>query len=67
MSEKNGEWIERDSTGLKIQRWTEVKDLRVGDIVTRKNKSGQTIKNIRQYKVPPTKVYNIEVEDNHNY
>ncbi|MBE7412656.1 MAG: peptidoglycan DD-metalloendopeptidase family protein [Leptospiraceae bacterium] len=66
-SVKNGEWIERDSTGLKIQKWTEVKDLRVGDIVALKNKSEHPIKNIRQYKVSPTKVYNIEVEDNHNY
>ena len=60
-------WVERDSKRLKIQKWTEVKDLRVGDIVTLKNTSEHPIKNIRQYNVSPTKVYNIEVEDNHNY
>ncbi|MBE7412627.1 MAG: peptidoglycan DD-metalloendopeptidase family protein [Leptospiraceae bacterium] len=60
-------WVETNSTGLKIQKWTEVKDLRVGDVVTLKNKSEHPIKNIRQYKVPPTKVYNIEVENDHTY
>ncbi|RHX83649.1 polymorphic toxin-type HINT domain-containing protein, partial [Leptospira stimsonii] len=47
--------------------WVEVKDLNVGDIVLLSNGSQTPVTGLRYYDVPSTKVYNVEVEDNHTY
>ncbi|TGK12921.1 hypothetical protein EHO62_19030 [Leptospira kmetyi] len=49
------------------QAWVQVKDLKVGDIVQLKDGSEVPISKISSYSVSMTKVYNLEIEENHTY
>ncbi|KWV23601.1 hypothetical protein LA702_3197 [Leptospira interrogans] len=47
--------------------WVKVEDLRLKDQVLRSDGSWGTVTGIYYYNTEPTKVYNLEVEDNHTY
>ncbi|EYU61765.1 intein C-terminal splicing protein [Leptospira interrogans serovar Manilae] len=47
--------------------WVKVEDLRLRDQVLRSDGSWGTVTGIYYYNTEPTKVYNLEVEDNHTY
>ncbi|UOG33015.1 hypothetical protein MAL01_10060 [Leptospira noguchii] len=47
--------------------WTRVEDLKLRDQVLRSDGSWGTVTGIYYYNTEPTKVYNLEVEDNHTY
>ncbi|EMS82245.1 intein C-terminal splicing domain protein [Leptospira noguchii str. Hook] len=47
--------------------WTRVEDLKLNDKVLRSDGSWGTVTGIYYYNTEPTKVYNLEVEDNHTY
>ncbi|EMO53214.1 intein C-terminal splicing domain protein, partial [Leptospira noguchii] len=47
--------------------WVKVEDLKLRDQVLRSDGSWGTVTGIYYYNTEPTKVYNLEVEDNHTY
>ncbi|MGQ2865182.1 TIGR04388 family protein, partial [Leptospira interrogans] len=47
--------------------WVKVEDLKLKDQVLRSDGSWGTVTGIYYYNTEPTKVYNLEVEDNHTY
>ncbi|EMO87931.1 intein C-terminal splicing domain protein [Leptospira noguchii str. 2001034031] len=47
--------------------WVKVEDLRLKDQVLKSDGSWGTVTGIYYYNTEPTKVYNLEVEDNHTY
>ncbi|WP_061245689.1 TIGR04388 family protein, partial [Leptospira noguchii] len=70
----------RDAEGISLQtltanelttdhssEWVKVEDLKLRDQVLRSDGSWGTVTGIYYYNTEPTKVYNLEVEDNHTY
>ncbi|EMK07401.1 intein C-terminal splicing domain protein, partial [Leptospira kirschneri] len=55
-----------ETTSLSSE-WVKVEDLRLRDQVLRSDGSWGTVTGIYYYNTEPTKVYNLEVEDNHTY
>ncbi|MFQ3870586.1 polymorphic toxin-type HINT domain-containing protein, partial [Leptospira kirschneri] len=56
-----------DSSEVQSSEWVKVEDLRLRDQVLRSDGSWGTVTGIYYYNAEPTKVYNLEVEDNHTY
>ncbi|EMN03628.1 intein N-terminal splicing domain protein, partial [Leptospira kirschneri serovar Bim str. 1051] len=56
-----------DSSEVQSSEWVKVEDLRLRDQVLRSDGSWGTVTGIYYYNTEPTKVYNLEVEDNHTY
>jgi len=56
-----------DISSLQAGKWIEAKDLQIGDESILQDGRLTQIQSIQQVHVPPTKVYNIEVEDFHTY
>ncbi|PJZ51201.1 hypothetical protein CH380_21355 [Leptospira adleri] len=52
---------------LATSEWVKVEDLKVNDEVLKSDGSWGQVTGIFHYNVEPTKVYNLEVEDNHTY
>ncbi|WP_061232668.1 TIGR04388 family protein, partial [Leptospira interrogans] len=56
-----------EETASLSSQWVKVEDLRLRDQVLRSDGSWGTVTGIYYYNTEPTKVYNLEVEDNHTY
>ncbi|EKO50900.1 intein C-terminal splicing domain protein [Leptospira kirschneri str. 200802841] len=56
-----------EETASLSSEWVKVEDLRLRDQVLRSDGSWGTVTGIYYYNTEPTKVYNLEVEDNHTY
>ncbi|EMO67151.1 toxin HINT domain protein, partial [Leptospira kirschneri str. 200803703] len=56
-----------DLSEVQSSEWVKVEDLRLRDQVLRSDGSWGTVTGIYYYNTEPTKVYNLEVEDNHTY
>ncbi|EMO53972.1 intein C-terminal splicing domain protein [Leptospira noguchii] len=57
----------RDAERNVVSEWVKVEDLKLRDQVLRSDGSWGTVTGIYYYNTEPTKVYNLEVEDNHTY
>ncbi|MCG6167182.1 TIGR04388 family protein [Leptospira sanjuanensis] len=55
------------SETVQTSEWVKVEDLRLRDQVLKSDGSWARVTGIFHYNTEPTKVYNIEVEDNHTY
>ncbi|PJZ51230.1 hypothetical protein CH380_21175 [Leptospira adleri] len=58
---------ESPESGVQVSEWVKVEDLKVNDEVLKSDGSWGQVTGIFHYNVEPTKVYNLEVEDNHTY
>ncbi len=56
-----------EETASLSSQWVKVEDLKLRDQVLRSDGSWGTVTGIYYYNTEPTKVYNLEVEDNHTY
>ncbi|TGL83237.1 TIGR04388 family protein [Leptospira yasudae] len=55
------------ATTVQTSEWVKVEDLKLRDQVLKSDGSWARVTGIFHYNVDPTKVYNLEVEDNHTY
>ncbi|WP_244939874.1 polymorphic toxin-type HINT domain-containing protein [Leptospira adleri] len=58
---------EPSENSVQVSEWVKVEDLRLRDQVLKSDGSWAEVTGIFHYNVEPTKVYNIEVEENHTY
>ncbi|XDD51136.1 TIGR04388 family protein [Leptospira sp. WS92.C1] len=59
--------ISKERNTAFTSEWVKVKDLSVGDQVLQSDGGWATVTDKYYYNTEPTKVYNLEVEDNHTY